>query len=99
MNKAVVPEHHHTRQNTGKLPIVIICWNDLMVMGDRLESIYRDKPVSDAEVIVGDNDSTSGAMPLIQQQGCAERDRWRGARGNGPRTRADAVANVPCLAT
>jgi GT2 family glycosyltransferase len=51
-----------------KLSIVIICWNDLRVIGDCLRSIYQGTHATDFEVIVSDNGSTDGSVEFIRQQ-------------------------------
>lgn len=50
-----------------KLSIVIICWNDLKVIADCLQSIYADTRVIDFEVIVTDNGSTDGSIDFIHK--------------------------------
>jgi GT2 family glycosyltransferase len=49
------------------LSIVILCWNDLKVIGDCLQSIYRETTSIDIEVIVSDNGSTDGSVEFIRQ--------------------------------
>jgi GT2 family glycosyltransferase len=51
-----------------KLSIVIICWNDLKVIGDCLSSIYRQTEKIDFEVIVSDNGSTDGSLEFIRRE-------------------------------
>jgi hypothetical protein len=51
-----------------KLSIVIICWNDLRVIGDCLRSIYEGTHATDFEVIVSDNGSTDGSVEFVQQK-------------------------------
>jgi GT2 family glycosyltransferase len=51
-----------------KLSIVIICWNDLKVIQDCLESIYGNRPSFEFEVIISDNGSTDGSIELIRQR-------------------------------
>jgi GT2 family glycosyltransferase len=48
-----------------KLSIVILCWNDLRVIGDCLRSIYDETHTIDFEVIVSDNGSTDGSLEYI----------------------------------
>lgn len=50
-----------------KLSIVIICWNDLKVIGDCLHSIYAGTHSTDFEVIISDNGSTDGTVEFIAQ--------------------------------
>ena len=50
-----------------KLSIVIICWNDLKVIKDCLESIYRETSSTAFEVIVSDNGSTDGSIQYIRE--------------------------------
>lgn len=50
-----------------KLSIVILCWNDLKVIGDCLRSIYHETRNIDFEVIISDNGSTDGSMAFIRQ--------------------------------
>jgi|HubBroStandDraft_6_1064221.scaffolds.fasta_scaffold01361_4 GT2 family glycosyltransferase len=50
-----------------KLSIVIICWNDLKLIGDCLASIYRTTRATRFEVIVSDNGSTDGSIKFIRQ--------------------------------
>lgn len=47
------------------LSIVILCWNDLKVIGDCLRSIYEETHDIDIEVIVSDNGSTDGSLEFI----------------------------------
>lgn len=49
-----------------KLSIVIICWNDLKVIRDCLQSIYTGTHVP-FEVIVSDNGSTDGSVEFIRE--------------------------------
>ena len=51
-----------------KLSIVIICWNDLKVIKDCLESIYRETARIPFEVIVSDNGSTDGSLDVIRER-------------------------------
>lgn len=48
-----------------KLSIVILCWNDLKVIGDCLHSIYEETRDLEFEVIVSDNGSTDGSLEFI----------------------------------
>lgn len=50
------------------LSIVIICWNDLKVIGECLRSIYTTTQRADFEVIVSDNGSTDGSREFIQRE-------------------------------
>jgi len=50
-----------------KLSIVIICWNDLRVIGNCLHSIYSSACSSEFEVIVSDNGSTDGSVDFIRE--------------------------------
>lgn len=50
-----------------KLSIVIICWNDLKVIGDCLKSIYAETHTTDFEVIVSDNGSTDGSIEFMHK--------------------------------
>jgi GT2 family glycosyltransferase len=49
-----------------KLSVVIINWNDLKVIKDCLESIYRETPGLAFEVIVSDNGSTDESLDWIR---------------------------------
>ena len=51
-----------------KLSIVILCWNDMKVIGDCLQSIYDQTPDIDFEVIVSDNGSTDGSIEFVRQR-------------------------------
>jgi GT2 family glycosyltransferase len=50
-----------------KLSIVILCWNDLKVIGPCLQSIYANTRSTDFEVIVSDNGSTDGSIAYIRR--------------------------------
>jgi GT2 family glycosyltransferase len=50
-----------------KLSIVILCWNDLGVIGDCLRSVHDETHDIDFEVIVSDNGSTDGSLEFISQ--------------------------------
>jgi len=50
-----------------KLSIVILCWNDLKVIGDCLQSIYAGTRSTELEVIVSDNGSTDGTIEHIRR--------------------------------
>jgi GT2 family glycosyltransferase len=50
-----------------KLSIVILCWNDLDVIGNCLRSIYAGTHSTQFEVIVSDNGSTDGGVDFIRQ--------------------------------
>jgi GT2 family glycosyltransferase len=49
-----------------KLSIVILCWNDLNVIGDCLQSIYAGTHAIDFEVIISDNGSTDGSIEFVR---------------------------------
>jgi GT2 family glycosyltransferase len=49
-----------------RLSIIILCWNDVKVIGDCLQSIYEGTHVIDLEVIVSDNGSTDGSIDFIR---------------------------------
>ncbi len=49
-----------------KLSIVIICWNDLKVIGECLRSIYDGTKTTQFEIIVSDNGSTDGSVQFIR---------------------------------
>jgi N-acetylglucosaminyl-diphospho-decaprenol L-rhamnosyltransferase len=49
-----------------KLSIVILCWNDLKVIPDCLESIYACTHSTDFEVIFSDNGSTDGSVEYVR---------------------------------
>ena len=51
-----------------KLSIVILCWNDLRVIRDCLQSIYATTHSTDFEVIVSDNGSTDGSVEYIRKE-------------------------------
>jgi GT2 family glycosyltransferase len=50
-----------------KLSIVIICWNDLKVIKDCLDSIYKTTRSTDFEVIISDNGATDGSIEFIRR--------------------------------
>jgi GT2 family glycosyltransferase len=50
-----------------KLSIIILCWNDLKVIGDCLKSIYATTHSIEFEVIVPDNGSTDGSLEFIRK--------------------------------
>jgi GT2 family glycosyltransferase len=50
-----------------KLSIVIICWNDLRVIGDCLRSIYQGAHATNFEVVVSDNGSVDGSVEFIRK--------------------------------
>lgn len=52
---------------TVKLSIVILCWNDLAVIADCLQSIYATTRSTRFEVIVSDNGSTDGSIDFIRK--------------------------------
>jgi GT2 family glycosyltransferase len=49
-----------------KLSIIILCWNDLKVIGDCLQSIYATTRSTEFEIIVSDNGSTDGSIEFIR---------------------------------
>jgi len=51
-----------------KLSIVIICWNDLRVIGDCLRSVYAFGRNIELEVIVSDNGSTDGSLEFVRRE-------------------------------
>ena len=51
-----------------KLSIVILCWNDLKVIGDCLRSIYNETKDIEFEVIVSDNGSNDGSVEFIKRE-------------------------------
>src|SRR5437660_1802304 len=51
-----------------KLSIVILCWNDLKVISDCLQSIYASTHRTEFEVIVSDNGSTDGSAAHIRRE-------------------------------
>jgi len=55
-------------RRTMKLSVVILCWNDMKVIGDCLKSIYETTRKMEFEVIVSDNGSTDGSMELIRRE-------------------------------
>jgi GT2 family glycosyltransferase len=50
-----------------KLSIVILCWNDLRVIGNCLRSIYSGTHSTEFEVIVSDNGSADGSAEFIHK--------------------------------
>jgi GT2 family glycosyltransferase len=50
-----------------KLSIVILCWNDLKVIGDCLSSIYAGTHSTEFEIIVSDNGSTDGSIDFVRK--------------------------------
>jgi GT2 family glycosyltransferase len=50
-----------------KLSVVILCWNDLKVIGDCLRSIFTETDSTEFEVIVSDNGSTDGSIEFIRE--------------------------------
>src|ERR1700689_589762 len=50
-----------------KLSVVIICWNDLLVIRECLRSIYDGTHKTEFEVIVSDNGSTDGSIEFIHE--------------------------------
>jgi GT2 family glycosyltransferase len=51
-----------------KLSIVILCWNDLRVIRDCLESIYTRTHLTPFEIIISDNGSTDGSIEFIREK-------------------------------
>jgi GT2 family glycosyltransferase len=49
-----------------KLSVVILCWNDLKVVGDCLRSIYANTHAVEFEVLVSDNGSTDGVIEFVR---------------------------------
>jgi GT2 family glycosyltransferase len=49
-----------------KLSIIILCWNDLKVIGDCLQSIYATTHATEFEIIVSDNGSTDGSIEFMR---------------------------------
>jgi len=50
-----------------KLSVVILCWNDLKVIGGCLQSIYAGTHSTEFEVIVSDNGSTDGTIERVRK--------------------------------
>jgi GT2 family glycosyltransferase len=50
-----------------KLSVVVICWNDLKVIKDCLESIYKETAAITFEVIVSDNGSADASVGYIRE--------------------------------
>jgi GT2 family glycosyltransferase len=50
-----------------KLSIVVLCWNDLNVIKECLESVYRATSAITFEVIVSDNGSTDTSVEYIRE--------------------------------
>lgn len=50
-----------------RLSIVVICWNDLNVIADCLQSIVERTHLTDFEIIVSDNGSTDGSVEFIRK--------------------------------
>jgi GT2 family glycosyltransferase len=50
-----------------KLSIIILCWNDLKVIPDCLQSIYSTTHEIQFEVIISDNGSTDGSVEFIRK--------------------------------
>ena len=51
---------------TCRLSIIILCWNDLKVIADCLQSVYATTHSNEFEVIVSDNGSTDGSVEFIR---------------------------------
>ena len=56
-----------TEKRVMKLSIVILCWNDLKVILNCLQSIYENTHSTSFEVIVSDNGSTDGSPEFIHK--------------------------------
>lgn len=85
-----------------KLSIVIICWNDLKVIGNCLDSIERQTRSTEYEIILSDNGSTDGSVEFVRQNHPAVRIIQNGAnigyaRGNNAGIRAAAGEYVLIL--
>jgi GT2 family glycosyltransferase len=52
---------------TVKLSVVIICWNDLRVIRDCLRSIYEGTHATNFEIIVSDNGSVNSSVEFIRK--------------------------------
>jgi GT2 family glycosyltransferase len=50
-----------------KLSVIILCWNDLKVIGECLRSLHEETRMTDFEVIVSDNGSTDGSIDFVRQ--------------------------------
>jgi hypothetical protein len=50
-----------------KVSIVILCWNDKVVIANCLRSIYANTRSTEFEVIVSDNGSTDGSVKFIRE--------------------------------
>lgn len=50
-----------------KLSIIILCWNDLKVIGNCLQSIYANTHSTEFEIIVPDNGSSDGSVEFIRE--------------------------------
>lgn len=50
-----------------KLSIIILCWNDLKVIENCLDSIYATEDSIQFEVIVSDNGSTDGSIEFVRK--------------------------------
>jgi GT2 family glycosyltransferase len=50
-----------------KLSIIVLCWNDLKVITDCLNSVFNETSQIDFEVIVSDNGSTDGSVEFIRE--------------------------------
>ena len=51
-----------------KLSIVIICWNDLKVLPECLESVYAETRSVEFEVILADNGSSDGSVEYVRSR-------------------------------
>lgn len=60
--------HDELTRRTMKLSVIILCWNDMKVIGDCLKSIYETTHDTEFEVIVSDNGSTDGSMNFIRRE-------------------------------
>ncbi len=85
-----------------KLSIIILCWNDLKVIPDCLQSIDSSTHEIQFEVIVSDNGSTDGSIDFIRknypQVHVIENGRnLRFAKANNVGIRASSGEYVPIL--
>lgn len=60
--------NHGAPLRTMKLSVVILCWNDIKVIGDCLKSIYETTREIEFDVIVSDNGSTDRSMEFIRRE-------------------------------
>jgi GT2 family glycosyltransferase len=50
-----------------KLSIIVLCWNDLRVIGECLKSIFDQTSQVDFEVIISDNGSADGSVEFVRE--------------------------------